>query len=384
MSIQKLFSSYLKNPFSDRQTKKTDSFPFRGKDRMGVGLTTRQPIPTPTLPLKGREVIFETGFSRIVVMLGALCAVSSSALTAAQPTAWPAKPIRMVISWPAGGSADGVGRLLAERLSKSLGQTIVVDNRAGAGGTIGTQAVVRAEPDGYTLLFAAPSELSLAAATVKSLAYDPTKDLQPVTQVMRGPYLLVAHPGFAPNTLPELIAYARANPGKVNYASFGANTLNHLYGEMLKAATGIDTVHVPYKGGAPALVELLGGQVQYMFENAGLVLPMVKAGKLKALAVMAPARLAGAATIPTLAEAGVNIGNGTWLGLLAPAKTPQPLINRLRAEVVAALNTPELRKSFEERMIQPVGNTPEEFGSLIRREVTEWRQLAGKIGLKSD
>jgi tripartite-type tricarboxylate transporter receptor subunit TctC len=323
-------------------------------------------------------------FGCIWVMLFVLCALAAPALTAAQATAWPAKPIRFVISWPAGGSADGVGRLLAERLSKSLGQPIIVDNRAGAGGTIGTQTVVRAEPDGYTLLFAAPSELSLAAATVKSLPYDPTKDLQPITQVMRGPYLLVAHPGFAPNTLPELIAYAKANPGKVNYASFGTNTLNHLYGEMLKSMTGIDTLHVPYKGGAPALVDLLGGQVQYMFENAGLVLPMVKAGKLKALAVMAPQRLPGAGTIPTLAEVGVNIGNGTWLGLLAPAKTPKPVVERLHAEVVAALNTPELRKSFEERSIQPVGNTPDEFGRLIRLEVTEWRQLAEKIGLKSE
>ena len=206
-----------------------------------------------------------------------LCALLVPALGAAQAPAYPTKPIRLIISWPAGGSADGVGRLVAERLSKNLGQPIIVDNRAGAGGTIGTQAVVRAEPDGYTLLFAAPSELSIAAATVKALPYDPTRDLQPITQVMRGPYVIAAHPSFPPNTLPELVAYAKANPGKVNYASFGASTLNHLYGEMLKSRAGIDTVHVPYKGGAPAMTDLLGGQVQYMFENIGLILPMVKA-----------------------------------------------------------------------------------------------------------
>ena len=324
------------------------------------------------------------GRLKLLPKVGVLCALLVPALGAAQAPAYPTKPIRFVISWPAGGSADGVGRLVAERLAKGLGQPIVVDNRAGAGGTIGTQAVVRAEPDGYTLLFAAPSELSIAAATVKSLPYDPTRDLQPITQVMRGPYVLAAHPGFPPNTLPELVAYAKANPGKVNYASFGASTLNHLYGEMLKSMAGIDTVHVPYKGGAPALIDLLGGQVQYMFENIGLILPMVKAGKLKALAVMAPQRVPSASTIPTMAEAGLDMGSGTWLGLLAPAKTPKPIVERLRAEVVAALNSPELRKSFEERAIQPVGNTPAEFGGQIQREVTQWRQLAAKIGLKPE
>ena len=323
-------------------------------------------------------------FDRALAMAGALWALTLAPLAAAQTPAYPNKPVRFIVSWPAGGSGDSIARLVAERMTKGLGQPIIVDNRAGAGGTIGTLAVVRSEPDGYTLLFAAPSELSVAAATVKSLQYDPIKDLQPITQVMRGPYVLVAHPSFAPNTLAELIAYAKANPGKANYASFGNNTLNHLYGEMLKAETGIDTVHVPYKGGAPALADLLGGQVQYMFENMGPVLPLVKAGKLKAIAVMAPQRLPAANTIPTLAEAGVDMGNGTWLGLLAPAKTPKPVIERLRAEAVAALNSPELRKAFEERGIQPVGSTPDEFGRHIQSELVQWRQLAAKIGLKPE
>ena len=316
-------------------------------------------------------------------VMGALCAVLAP-VHAAETPQWPTKPIRMVISWPAGGSADGVGRLVAERLSKSLGQPIVVDNRAGAGGTIGTQAVVRAEPDGYTLLFAAPSELSVAAATVKALPYDPVKDLQPITQVMRGPYVLVAHPSFPPNTVAELIAYAKANPGKANYASFGTNTLNHLYGEMLKSLTGINAVHVPYKGGAPAIADLLGGQVQFMFENIGVVLPHIKAGKLKALAVMAPQRVPGSPNLPTLAEARVDMGSGTWLGILAPAKTPRWIVARLHAEVVAALATPEVRKGFEDRVIQAVGSTPEEFGRHIRTETTQWRQLVATAGLKPE
>ena len=322
--------------------------------------------------------------NRLEFLAGILCAMLVPGLAIAQATAWPNKPVRFVVSWPPGGGADSVGRLVAERLTKSLGQQVIVDNRAGAGGTIGTLAVVRAEPDGYTLLFAAPSELSVAAATVKGLQYDPVKDLQPITQVMRGPYLLVAHPSFPPNTVAELIAYAKANPGKINYSSFGNNTLNHLYGEMFKSAAGIDTLHVPYKGSTPALNDLLGGQVQYTFDNLGVVLPLVKAGRLKALAMMAPQRLPTANTVPTLAEAGLDMGSGTWLGLLAPAKTPKPIVDRLRAEVVTALNSPELRKTFEERSIVPVGDTPEEFGRLIQRETTQWRELVAKIGLKSE
>ena len=317
----------------------------------------------------------------VELMFVLVCALAWPGIATAQ-TAWPAKPIRVVIPWPAGGNADSVGRLLTERLSKSLGQPIIVDNRAGAGGTIGTQVVVLAEPDGHTLLFAAPAELSIAAATVKSLPYDPMRDLQPITQVMRGSYLLVANPAFPPSTVAELIAYAKANPGKINYASFGNSTSNHLYGEMLQAMTGIDTVHVPYKGGPPALTDLLGGQVQYMFENIGVVLPLVKAGKLKAIALMAAQRMPSVGAIPTLVEAGVNMDGGVWLGLLAPAKTAKPIVERLRGEVVVALNSPELRKAFEERSIQPIGNTPEEFGRLIQLEIAQWRRLAERIGLQ--
>jgi tripartite-type tricarboxylate transporter receptor subunit TctC len=309
-----------------------------------------------------------------------LCAFLAPAY-AADKVAYPTKPIRMIISWPAGGSGDSVGRVFAERLSKNLGQTIVIDNRAGAGGTIGTQAVVRAEPDGYTLLFAAPSELSVAAATVKALPYDPLKDLQPISQVMRGPYVLVAHPSFGPNTAPELIAYAKANPGKANYASFGQNTLNHLYGEQLKTLAGIDMVHVPYKGGAPAMTDLLGGQVQMMFENIGVVLPLMKSGKVKAIAVMAPQRVPSVPSLPTLVENKIAMGSGTWLGLLAPAKTPKPIVDKLYAETVAALNAPELRKAFDDRVIQPVGNTPQEFAQFIQTETAQWKQLVAKAGL---
>jgi tripartite-type tricarboxylate transporter receptor subunit TctC len=183
------------------------------------------------------------------------------------------------------------------------------------------------------------------------------------------------------NSVQELIAYAKANPGKANYASFGNNTLNHLYGEQLKSLAGIDIVHVPYKGGAPAMTDLLGGQVQLMFENIGLVLPLMKSGKLKAIAVMAPQRLPSVPNLPTLAEHKIDMGNGTWLGLLAPAKTPKAIVDKLHDQIVAALNAPEVRKAFEDRVIEPVGNTPQEFAKHIQTETAQWKQLVAKAGL---
>ena len=320
---------------------------------------------------------------------GLLVAMFALAMTVAAPAAhaqaWPSKPIKMIVSYPPGGGAAVVARIVAERLSRSLGQPVVVENRAGAGGTIGTLSVVRADPDGYTLTFSAPSELSVAAATFKELPYDPLKDLQPVSQVMRGPYLLVANPNFPPNTMAELIAWARANPGKGNYSSFGNNTLPHLYGEMLKSNTGIDVLHVAYKGSAPSVADLVGGQVNYSFDNVGVVLPLVKAGKLKALAVMAPQRLASAPTVPTMTEAGVpGFEVGTWYGVMAPAKTPKPVVDRLHAELVAILAAPDMRKILDDRALVPLGNTPEEFARALAGEVAQWKTLAAKIGLKQE
>ena len=322
---------------------------------------------------------------RAVLALGMAMVLARPGEAATTPDDFPSKPIKFIISWPPGGSADVVGRLVAERLSKRIGQPVIVENRAGAGGRIGTLAVVRAEPDGCTLLFAAPSELTIAAATVQTMPYDPIKDLQPVIQVMAGPYVLVANPDFPPNTLAEMKAYAKANPNKVNYASFGNNTLNHLYGEQLNVVTGMDTVHVAYKGGSPAVADLVSGQVQYMFDNAGSVMPLVKTGKLKAIAVMAPQRLASAPAVPTMAEAGApDFGSGTWLGILAPAKTPKAIVDKLHDELAAVLTSAEMGRMFEERAIRAVANTPDEFGTLIKSEVGKWQGLVAKLGLKME
>ena len=328
-----------------------------------------------------------TPFDRAVrLVLAAGAALACVVPTAqAQAQAWPTKPVKIVVAYPPGGSTDIAARILAEKLSKTTGQQFVVENRGGAAGTLGALSVVRADPDGYTLLFAASPEVSIAPITMKALAYDPVKDLQPITLVGTVPFFLVAYPGFPPNTLPELIAYTKANPGKVNYSSYGNNTSNHLVGELFKATAGIDTTHIPYKGSGPSITDLMGGQVQYTFDTYAATGGHLKAGKLKAIAVATPQRIATAPDVPTMGEQGLpGFVGGTWFGLLAPAKTPKAIIDRIHADVVAALEAPDLRKAFEDRNIIPGGNTPDEFGAFIQKEVAKWRDLATRVGIKAE
>lgn len=318
------------------------------------------------------------------VFLGAAGLVAARPLVSSAQT-WPARPLRVVVAYPPGGSTDVAARLLAERLSRVLGQQVVVENRAGAGGTVGAGSVVRAEPDGYTLLFAASPELSIAPTTMKALAYDPVADLMPVSLVGQVPFLLVVNPQLPVQNLQEFIAYARANPGKLNYSSFGNNTSNHLNGELLKSLAKIDTVHVPYKGSGPSITDLIGGQVQYTLDGPPAVMEHVRAGRLRALAVAAKARLTTAPAVPTFAEAGLpGFVGGTWFGLLAPARTPPAVIERLNRETVALLASDELSKIYADRSIVPSGNSPQDFARFIRDEVDKWKQLAAKVGIVAE
>jgi tripartite-type tricarboxylate transporter receptor subunit TctC len=317
--------------------------------------------------------------------LAATAAGIASTSAFPQGSAWPNRPLKLVVAYPPGGSTDQAGRLLAERMGRRIGQNIVVENRAGAGGTVGAASVVRADPDGYTLLLAASPEVSIAPITMKAMPYDPVRDLQPVTLVGQVPFFLVVNPKLPVNTLQEFLAYAKANPNKLNYSSFGNNTSNHLTGELFKSVAGIQAVHVPYKGSGPSITDLIGGQVQYTFDTPPAVMEHVKGGKLRALAVAAPQRLPSLPNVPTFGEAGMpGFTGGTWFGLFLPAKTPKDIADRVHAEAVAVLRSPDLVQAFNEKNILPSPQSSEEFGRFVQSEVGKWKTLAGKLGIVAE
>ena len=317
----------------------------------------------------------------------AMAALSSaSAPVLAQSPAWPTKPVKIVTGWTPGGNADAVSRLLAEAYTKRIPQTVIVDNKPGAAGTIGAGAVARADPDGNTMLVATMVEVTVVPpATVQSMGYDPDKELQPVTMIGRWPLVLVANPDFPPNTMQEFAAYAKAHTGKVNYGSLGTASINHLTGELLNMTLGIDAVHVPYKGGAPMATDLMAGQVQIAFDSVGAMLPLIKSGKVKAIAVTGAQRDPALPNVPTTAEAGYPaVNTGVWMGLFVPVKTPKPVLDALYADTIAVLNTPEVRTKLADRSINVVGNTPDAFKAEIATETAKKRELALKIGIKGE
>jgi tripartite-type tricarboxylate transporter receptor subunit TctC len=320
---------------------------------------------------------------RAVAMAGLAALAMLAQPSAARADAWPDKPIRMLVGYPPGGGTDTVARVLAQQLGKQLKQPVVVENRAGASGTIATQQVVRSEPDGYTVLFATASPLTGAPLTVKGLAYDPMNDLIPVSRIGGGPFILVAHPAFPPNTLPELVAYARAHPGEVNYASPGVMTANYFFSEQLNMDAGIKTVHVPYKGSAALLNDVMAGQVQYTLDTPGTTLPLIKSGKLKALAIFSDKRLDRAPDIPTAKEGGFpNMVGGSWYGLLLPKGTPPDIVDALYKATKVALSGEEVRHAMEERDVIIEGSTPEQFRTYLHAEFRRWQGVTQKLGIQ--
>jgi tripartite-type tricarboxylate transporter receptor subunit TctC len=321
---------------------------------------------------------------RIALTATALLCLMSSGLALSADTL-PAKGIRLIVGYPPGGSTDIAARLVAQRLQASTGSPVVVENRAGASGTIGAALVAKAEADASVLLFAASPELTTVRATIRNLPYDPARDFAPITLVGRVPFMLVVHPSVPARSLKELLALAKAKPGALNFASFGTGTSNHLAGELLKMAGGVSLTHVPYKGSAPAMTDLLGGHVELAFDTIPVTLPQVKAGKLRALAVTMPRRSPLVPDVPTMEEAGLKgFLAGTWFGLLAPVKTPAALIERLHREVTKILRAPEVEATFAERGIEPVGNTPEEFRTFIDAQAKTMLRVAEQAGLKPE
>jgi tripartite-type tricarboxylate transporter receptor subunit TctC len=296
--------------------------------------------------------------------------------------AWPARPVRLVVPFPPGGSTDLAARTLADKLTRSLGAQFVVENRAGGGGAIGTTAVARAAPDGYTILFAADPVTTLFLV-VKNLEFDVLRDFAPVTQVTTQPLAVAVHASLPASTVQELVAYAKANPGKLSFAHSGTGTGQHFSGELLKKLAGIDIVHVPYKGGGPAVQDLVAGQVPMGVLGSTPLIPHHKSGRIRILAFTSKERFAPMPEIPTLNESGFpGFDTTQWLGLLAPRGTAADIVQRLQRETTDALALPDVKERLAQAALQPVGNTPAQFEAVIRADIERWTRLARDLGIE--
>jgi tripartite-type tricarboxylate transporter receptor subunit TctC len=300
----------------------------------------------------------------------------------AQP--YPARPIRFIVPYPPGGSTDYTAREIGNRLSELWGQQLVIDNRGGAGSAIGHGLAAAAAPDGYTLLLGTSAGLSVLPALGTKLPYDPQKDLAPIGLAVYGPYILVVHASIPVTSVREFIDYAKKQPGKLNYGSSGAGTPNHLGGEMMDMLAGIRTVHVSYKGGGPAMIDLISGQLHYMLSAIPQALPHVKSGRLRALATGHPTRTRAAPDLPPIAETLPGFNNTTWYGLLAPARTPRTIVMRVNADLNKVLAQPELAQRLLSQGIEASGSTPEALGEMIRAETERWRKVIKSSGIAID
>ena len=314
--------------------------------------------------------------------------LAASAVMVALPVAaqsYPERPIRLVVPFPPGGGSDITGRVIAQKLGEALGQQIIVDNRGGAGGNIGTDIVAKAVPDGYTICMALSGPFSINGSLLGKLPFDPLKDFALITLAGATPNLLVAHPSVSVQTVKELIALAKASPGRINFASSGLGTPAQLAGELFNTMAGVKLTHVPYKGAAPALTDLLAGQVQLMFSTMPPALPHVKAGKLKAIAVTSAKRSLTTPELPTIAEAGLpGFEAITWYGMAAPAGTPKPIIARLNTEVVRLLQVPEVKERLLATGTEVAGTSPEQFAAYIKSETVKWAKVVKESGARVD
>ncbi len=304
---------------------------------------------------------------------------------AAQAQTYPSKPIRIVVHFPPGGPTDLVARAVGQKLNEAWGQQVVVENRPGAGGVVGVEMVVRSPADGYTILFATGGSMSIAPALIAKLPYNVFTDLTPVNLLVINPQMLVLHPSVPANNVRELVKLAKSKPGQINYASVGAGSPNHLGVEMLKFMTGIDMVHIPYKGTAPAVTDLIAGHVSLMFNSMPSVLAQVQAGRLKGIAVGSAQRSPAAPNIPTVAESGVpGFEYVTWYGLFAPAGTPKEIVTKFNAEVVRILQDKDIAQRFQREGAEPAPGTPEQLAKFMRSEHEQWKKTIAAAKIRLD
>lgn len=303
----------------------------------------------------------------------------------AHAQAWPAKPIKWVVPFAPGGTTDILARTIGDKLAIALGQPVIIENKPGAGGGVGADYTAKAPADGYTIMGGTISTHAINASLYKSLPYDPVKDFAPITLIARVPNMLVVNPDVPAKNVADLIALMKASPAKYTFASSGNGTSQHLSGELFKTMAGVEMQHIPYKGSPPALQDVVGGQVTMTFDNITTAWPLAKGGKLRALAVTTAKRSSVAPEVPTLAESGLaGYEVGSWQGVFAPAGTPPEIVKRLNAEIVKIIRMPDVNEKLTALGAEPVGNTPEEFGALVRAEVGKWADVVKKSGAKVD
>ena len=303
----------------------------------------------------------------------------------AQAQSYPTKPIRLIVPFPPGGGNDVIARVIAQKLGERLGQQVIVDNRAGANGIVGLQALMQSPPDGYTLAVGAAGPLAVNPSLYDKLPYDPLKDFSPITNMVNYPLLLVVHPSVPAKTTQDLINLAKAKPKQLYFASPGSGNSGHLAGELLNTMANVQTVHVPYKGQGPALSDLISGQVQMLYSSIPSVLPQVKSGQLNALAVGSAKRVPSLPDIPTISESGVpGYEAYSWVGMVAPAKTPKDIVNRLNREIVDILKQKDVSEKLNQQGALPVGDSPEQFAAYIKAEIDKWGAVVRAANIKAD
>ena len=316
-------------------------------------------------------------------ILAACCVLGFGGAAMAQP--YPSHPVRIVVPYPAGGSNDIIARIVAQKLTERSGQPFLVENRGGASGNIGAEMVASSDPDGYTLLLTAPPPLTTNMALYKNLKFDPSTAFAPVSLVASVPIVLVVHPSVPARTVNELVALAKAKPGSLDFGSSGNGSTNHLAGELLKSMTGIEIVHVPYKGAAPAMNDLIGGHIPMMFDNMPSVLPQVQAKLINAIAVAGAKRASAMPDVPTVAESGfAGFEASSWFGLVAPAKTPAPVLAKLQGEVASILQMPDVRKRLTELGAEPGTISGEAFGRYLAEETAKWSRIIRTSGVAAE
>jgi len=321
-----------------------------------------------------KEIIRISGIGIIVLFL--LCSAHP-----AQSQSFPSKPVTVIVPAPPGGTADISMRIIAHKLTENLGQQIIVDNRPGAGGIIASQLAVKATPDGYTVLMNYTSH-AINPSLYKKLPYDSTKDFTPITLLGITPLVLVVHPSVPAKTVSEFIAYAKANPGKLNYGSAAIGGASHLGGQLLKIKAGIDIVHVPYKGGAAAVADLIGGEIQMGLDSLLVMQPHIKAGKVRALGVTSIKRTEISPNLPAIAETIPNYEANAWFGIMAPASTPREIVARLNTEFIKILRTPETKEKLTQQGFEAAGNSPEEYAVFLKKETEKWAEVVRIAGVK--